>query len=530
MCVVSLSSVSVKMAPSKKRNVAAQSETLKKRLAEKAESVLNNKRQANEVFDILEHLQVDREADVLSAIEACQKVFTVLLGRGELYTGLLPKEDETPESFSAEEKYKAWMRHRYNGCIEQLLDLLGHDAYCVKEAALCALMKFAEEEAKHPLSKTDWDEHSVFPRGLLKAVVDHLVSTEEDMSMLISRFQEYLAFEDVRYYVMTSLTSSVASVMQRKEKVLIYQNNAFALMSAIVMPSSNSEMTSFLVRQGDKLEDWNASKLKEHRRVFEKMWLTFLKHKLPSDMYKKVLVILHDAILPHMSSPKLMIDFLTAAYDIGGAISLLALNGLFVLINQHNLDYPDFYTKLYSLLEPSVFHVKYSARFFHLLDLFLSSSHLPAYLVAAFVKRLARLALTAPPQALLMVIPFIYNLIRRHPSCRVLLHRPTAGSCEDPYLMEEKNPTDCHALESSLWELQTLQKHYHPAVAKAAATIKKPLSDQEQDINVLLEVSAFEIFERDIKNVPQTIPLEFERVTTLLGRSNEVVGEHFAME
>lgn len=36
-------------------------------------------------------------------------------------------------------------------------------------------------------------------------------------------------------------------------------------------------------------------------------------------------------------------------------------------------DYPDFYKKLYSLLEPSVFHVKYRARFFHLANLFLSS-------------------------------------------------------------------------------------------------------------------------------------------------------------
>ena len=34
-------------------------------------------------------------------------------------------------------------------------------------------------------------------------------------------------------------------------------------------------------------------------------------------MYKKVLVILHDSILPHMSQPTLMIDFLTAAYDVG---------------------------------------------------------------------------------------------------------------------------------------------------------------------------------------------------------------------
>ena len=34
-------------------------------------------------------------------------------------------------------------------------------------------------------------------------------------------------------------------------------------------------------------------------------------------MYKNILVILHDSILPHMSKPTLMIDFLTAAYDVG---------------------------------------------------------------------------------------------------------------------------------------------------------------------------------------------------------------------
>ncbi len=65
----------------------------------------------------------------------------------------------------------------------------------------------------------------------------------------------------------------------------------------------------------------------------------------------------------------------------------------------------------------------------------LASSHLPVYLVAAFAKRLARLALTAPPTALLIVLPFIYNLIRRHPSCRVLIHKPSTedGECQSRY-------------------------------------------------------------------------------------------------
>lgn len=66
-------------------------------------------------------------------------------------------------------------------------------------------------------------------------------------------------------------------------------------------------------------------------------------------------------------------------------------------------------------------------------------SHLPAYLVAAFAKRLARLALTAPPEALLMVLPFICNLLRRHPACRVMVHRPQ-GPGEHKYLGIVANP------------------------------------------------------------------------------------------
>ena len=65
------------------------------------------------------------------------------------------------------------------------------------------------------------------------------------------------------------------------------------------------------------------------------------------------------------------------------------------------------FQKLYELLTPDVLHVKYRARFFHLADRFLMSTHLPEYLVAAFVKRLSRIALTGPSNALLMVLPFI---------------------------------------------------------------------------------------------------------------------------
>lgn len=41
--------------------------------------------------------------------------------------------------------------------------------------------------------------------------------------------------------------------------------------------------------------------------------------------------------------------------------------------------------------------------------------------------------------------------------------------------------------------LQTLQKHYHPDVSKAAMLINTPLSDQEDDINKVLEITAYEV-------------------------------------
>ncbi len=40
-----------------------------------------------------------------------------------------------------------------------------------------------------------------------------------------------------------------------------------------------------------------------------------------------------------------------------------------------NRDYPDFYTKLYALFQPEVFHVKYRAKFFKLANQFLRSTY-----------------------------------------------------------------------------------------------------------------------------------------------------------
>lgn len=497
------------------------------------EAVLASRGEANAVFDILAVLQSEDQEEIQEAVHACSRLFGALLARGELFVGQLPSEEMVlTGSRGATRKYKIWMRHRYQSCCNRLGELLAHPSFQVKELALSTLMKFVQLEGEHPLEKPKWEGNYLFPHQLFMLVVGGLLSPEEDRSLLLSQFREYLEHDDIRYHTMQAASNTVARTTDgRPEVPLTFWNNAFMLLSSVSLPRQESTLSSFYVKHTELSDKWKVVHLKEHRKAFQQMWLHFLKHQLPLRVCKKVLVIMHDSILPHLAQPSLMIDFLTRAYDIGGAVSLLALNGLFILIHKHNLEYPDFYRKLYGLLDPSVFHVKYRARFFHLADLFLSSSHLPAYLVAAFTKRLARLALTAPPEALLMVLPFICNLLRRHPACRVLMHRPRGPELDaDPYDPTEEDPAQSRALESSLWELQALQQHYHPEVSKAASAINQALSVPEVSIAPLLEVTAFEIFERDLKKKgPGSVPLEFIPARGLLGRREDLCAQHFTL-
>ena len=54
-------------------------------------------------------------------------------------------------------------------------------------------------------------------------------------------------------------------------------------------------------------------------------------------MYKEILVYLHKDVMPHLPDPRRLIDFLTTCCNVGGVISILALNGLFVLIHEYHL-------------------------------------------------------------------------------------------------------------------------------------------------------------------------------------------------
>lgn len=226
------------------------------------------------------------------------------------------------------------------------------------------------------------------------------------------------------------------------------------------------------------------------------------------------------SIAPWFTKPELLMDFLTDCYNTGGSMSPLALSGVFYLIQQRNLDYPSFYAKLYSLLDADILHSKHRSRFFRLLDTFLASSHLPAVLVASFIKRLARLALNAPPAAIVAIVPWMYNILKKHPLCTFMIHRVPRSKearariesegMEDPFLPDELDPMETHAIDSCLWEIVQLQTHYHPNVATIAKIISEQFTKQYYNIEDFLDHSYQSLLEAELnKEVKKQPVVEF---------------------
>jgi U3 small nucleolar RNA-associated protein 19 len=233
----------------------------------------------------------------------------------------------------------------------------------------------------------------------------------------------------------------------------------------------------------------------DHKSAYTTCWLTILA-LIPASslsLHKRILAVLDDAVIPSMTRPQLLIDYLTDAFNAGGIISLLALSSLFTLIRKHNLDYPSFFEKLYSLLDQRVLHISYRRRFLRLLNTFMQSTMLPSYVVAAYVKRVSRLALYAPASSILWVLPFCYNMLKQHPTCRVMIHREGVADVQsDPYNSDEPDLKACRALDSSLWDLQSLAKHHCAAVSRLAGIFSERFTKPLYDLDAFVDANGYD--------------------------------------
>ena len=238
--------------------------------------------------------------------------------------------------------------------------------------------------------------------------------------------------------------------------------------------------------------------------------------KTPSER-KALLKQLIPETLSSMKKPEVLMDFLTDCLNSNdAATAVAALSGIFHLMTARNLDYPDFFPRVYALLDRHALHSKYRSRVLRHLEIFLApANHLPATTIASFIKRLARLCISAPPAAIVAVVPFVYNLLKQHPTCTLMIHRKpfpqykksAENVGEDPFDMTESDPQQTGAIDSSLWELETLQSHFHPIVSSIAKLISEQFTKQAYNLDDFLDHGYASMLDSELTKQPKKPPV-----------------------
>lgn len=266
---------------------------------------------------------------------------------------------------------------------------------------------------------------------------------------------------------------------------------------------------------------------------YQKAWMAVLKLNLPLSSLKRTLSFLPHYVLDHVPSPLRFADFFMQAYtDHGsGLVGVLALDGLFELMTENGLEYPNFYKQLYRLVSSRVLYVKHRSRFFSLLTkCLIRNEMLPGHLVAAFCKRLCRAALSGPPPGALFVLSLVSNLLRKHPECGCLYDRKgnnnNGDGMTDEYLPEEEDPAKARALQSSLWELDVLERHYYAPVSTLAGSIGTPSEAKAPPHNIdeFSHHTYASLFDQERKKRTKKTALTFKEPESLFGQNDVFAG------
>lgn len=477
----------------------------------------SNYNRLSELVPLLKNPNEDTHTAVLNAL---YNVF-----RHMAKEDLLLNRDHVVEAKKKDQKTKVpdlnkqavaeWITAKYDSYKSHVVKMLTNNKSANSRLmALEILMRLVKIENKC------WSAEgaSWFPTRLLGQIVWAVATCQVDVNLsTLSHFvSEYLdKYDDIRYHVYNESgrlfrlnaipkQTDLAKLSVRVQELFLHADSA-------AFPASNADIVSFWTKKPASKKD----ALLHHDTqtlAFQTGWLRILGLPQSDEQYKTVLTVMHQKIIPFLNQPHTAMDFLTQSYDLGGGVALLALNGLFSLMQKQNLEYPDFYAKLYALLDEQVLYAAYRSRFFRLLDIFLSSSHLAGAIVASFVKRCSRLALTAPPAAVVTLYPFVYNQLKRHPACMVLLQNEVEDEYTDPFDAEETDPLKTEAINSSLWELETVQSHYHPNISKLGKIISEPFRKPQYVMEDFLDHSYESLIDQEMaKNIRNVPAVEFDR-------------------
>ena len=73
--------------------------------------------------------------------------------------------------------------------------------------------------------------------------------------------------------------------------------------------------------------------------------------------------------------------------------------------------------------------------------------------------------------------------------------------------MSEPDPQLTHAIDSSLWEIETLQSHYHPNVASLARIISEQFTKQQYNLEDFLDHGYASMVESELSKEAKKAPV-----------------------
>jgi U3 small nucleolar RNA-associated protein 19 len=162
------------------------------------------------------------------------------------------------------------------------------------------------------------------------------------------------------------------------------------------------------------------------------------------------------------------------------------------------------FEEVYCVVNEELLKKTYKFRVFFFLNTFLSSTKIPAHVVAAYIKRLARLSFCSRPRSLVAILRIIHNLFVRHPTLIFLRDRVDERARElvkgpectlrtwldmDTFKANEtKDLSATNAMDSCVWEVMMLRYHEHPRVAKEAKFLgEQGVPEMEKPLNDILK-------------------------------------------
>ncbi|KAI1269253.1 CBF/Mak21 family-domain-containing protein [Xylariaceae sp. FL1019] len=470
--------------------------------------ILESKKNYNNITTLIDRAKsIDEDPDqaIFASVSLC-RVFLRLYAAGSL--------SRKPGQSDRDATVLQWLKARLSEYRKLLVSALEHEESA--STALTLAMRLLKADYQNVVDKGN---NAAFPKPFLQDIIAAIVGQGfEDVQEEFC--EKYVGqFADLRYYTFQSLTDILTGYESRSVEDKTF-DIVFDIMSFFEeVPGSVDDLGELYVQVPKKKGDPIRS-LQQQKKQAQAAWLALMKLDPNKQQRKKLLEIMADSIAPWFTQPEYLMDFLTDSYNAGGSSALLALSGVFYLIQRRNLDYPAFYKKLYSLLDADILHSKHRSKFLRLLDTFLASTHLPAALVASFIKRLTRLCLSAPPSAIVSIIPWVYNSMKKHPLCTFMMHRVPrtpeekalleAEGMEDPFDADEEDPMQTKAIDSCLWEVVQLQSHYHPNVATIAKIISQQFTKQWYNMEDFLDHSYNSLLEAELsKSVKKAPAVEF---------------------